>query len=362
MQSTLSVKPGDDPCDDVALTPDVAHVVPSDEELSSVLHQAARHRLDAHASVAPDVTFAPTVQPADTIVRPVSAKDMLASEDRVAHHIAPPIDAMVRPAPANDSGRPEQRRPIGGRVARAVLALLSTLIIGLAAATWKSHGDGASKMIAGLVAQPVASSQHAQSEKSDVAAEPAPAAVRAEAAAAAPDQPAPSAQPVPGAPSSAAPASSDSALLLQAMARDLAALGQQVDNLKADMAQMKANQQQMSHNLAKDLTKPSEPTQRPKTSALPSRPVASQTRRPPQPIQSFASQPAAVPQPAVPQVATAPYRSAPQAAAAPPPLATAPYYAPPQRYLPPPPELPPQAAAEPPVDQEWVPRPPMPVR
>jgi hypothetical protein len=374
MQSSLSVKSNDDPCDDVAdvaLAPDIAHVVPSEAELSSVLHQAARHRMDVQVGVAPDVTVAPPVQPADTIVRPLLPQDMFASEDRISHHVAPPVDAMVRPAPANDVGDPDARRRKGGPVRRAFLALLSTLIIGLGAVTWKSYGDGASKMIAGFVTQPVvASPQPAQPDKPDVAAQPAPGPVRAEAATAAPDQPAPAAQPVTATPSSTTPpsaSSSDSAQQLQSMSRDLAALGQQVEDLKAEMAQMKASQQQVSQHLAKasNLAKASEPTARPKPPALPPRPIAAQTRRPTPPVQSYAPPQATAPQPAVPQIATAPYRSAPQANAAPP-VATTPYY-PPQRYYgPPPSELPPQASAEPPFDQEyrdsWAPRPPMPVR
>jgi len=243
-------------------------------------------------------------------------------------------------------------------VARAFLALLSTLIIGGAAATWKSYGDGVSRMIAGLVTHPVvASSQPGQSDKPEVAAQPAPTAVRAEATTAAPDRPAPAVEPVPATPSSVAPASPDSTQLLQSMTRDLATLGQQVEELKADMAQMKANQQQVAHNPARA----SEPAQRPKPSVLP-RPIASQTRRPVPPIPSYGPPQAAATQPAVPQVATAPYRSAPQAAASPP-MAATPYYVPPQRYVPPPSELPPQAAAAPPVDQDsWAPRPPMPLR
>jgi hypothetical protein len=146
------------------------------------------------------------------------------------------------------------------------------------------------------------------------------------------------------------------------MSRDLAALGQQVEDLKAEMARMKADQQQVSHNLAK----PAEPIARLKTSPLPPRPIAAQARRPTQPTQSYAPPQTTATQPAVPQVATAPYRSAPQAIAAPP-VATTPYYPPPQRYYgPPPSDLPPQASAEPPLDQEyhdsWAPRPPMPVR
>jgi len=249
---------------------------------------------------------------------------------------------------------------------RALLALLSTLIIGLGAASWKSYGDGASKIITGLVTQPVvASSQPAppekpQPEKPDVTAQPASPAIQAGTATAASDQLASATQAVSAAPTSAASASSDQAQLLQSIASDLATLRQQLNDLKAEMTQVKAGQQQMPHNSANAAA----PGQRAKTSAPPPRPVAAQTRKPIQPGQPFSSSQAAVPQPTVPQVATAPYRSAPQAAAGP--IVTTPYYGQPQRYVPPPaPELPPQATAEP-VDQEyrdsWTPRPPMPVR
>lgn len=356
MQSLLSAKPDDDPCDDLALTPDVAPGAPSEEELSSVLHMAARYRLDRHVTVAPEVTAAPMVEPADAIGRPVPRKDTPAAEDRAIPAVAPPIDAMVRPVPANDVGDPDERRRKVGLVGRTLLALVSTLIIGLGAATWKSYGDVATRVIGGFVTQPVvASSQPAQPEKPEVAPPPPTTEIRAEAATPAPDQPAPAAQAAPAPPASPATASPDQTQQLQAIARDLAALGQQVDNLKAEMAQMKASQQQASHNPATAAAPPA----RPKAAASP-RPVAVQARRPIPPTQSYAPARAAAAQPAVPQVATAPYRSAPQAAAGP--VTTNPYYAPPQRYVPPPPEPPPQATAEP-IDQEyWAPRPPMPVR
>ena len=209
MQSSLSVKPNDDPCDDVALAPDVAHMVPSEEELTSVLHRAARHRLDTHSSVAPDVTVAPLVQPADTIVRPVLRNDMLASEDRVAHDIAPPVDAMARPAPANDIGHPNDRR----RKRRAHRARLPGVAIHIDHRAWSSHLEIIRRRCLEAdredMAPPiVASSQPAQPETSEATAPPAPASVRAEPATAAPDQPAPVAQPVTTAPSSATPASS----------------------------------------------------------------------------------------------------------------------------------------------------------
>jgi hypothetical protein len=361
MQSQLSAKPDDDPCDHVALAPNVAPVALSEEELTSVLHMAARYRLDRHVTMAPEVTVAPTVEPAGELVRPVLPKDMPVSGDRAADHIAPPFDAMVRPVPANDVGHQDVRRRKGGPIGRALLALLSTLIIGLGAATWKSYGDVASRVVAGFLTQPVVASpppselEKSQSEKAETAAPPTATAVQAQAATAKSEQSAAAAQPAQAASAPAVQAVSDSTEQLKSMANDLATLRQQVEDLKTDMAQVKANQ--VSHSAAKTPA----PTQRTKTAALPPRPIAAPPRRPAPPAQPYAPPQAAATQPAVPQIATAPYRSAPQAAAMPSPTSAPPYY-PPQRYAPPPPEPTPQATAEP-VDQEyWAPRPPMPVR
>ena len=130
------------------------------------------------------------------------------------------------------------------------------------------------------------------------------------------------------------------------MARDLAALGQEVEALKAGMEQLKASQQQMSRDVAKaseqkpSEQKASEQNLRPKAPTTPPRPAAVQMRKP---IHSVSPQSAAA-SPTAPQVA-------------------APRYVPQPYYAPPPPMAPPQAAAEPSIDTNAVvPRPPMPVR
>jgi uncharacterized membrane protein YccC len=77
------------------------------------------------------------------------------------------------------------------------------------------------------------------------------------------------------------------AQLLQTMARDLANVGQRIEQLKASQEQMatdnakaveqlKAGQEQMTRLIAKA----SEQNLRPKTSAPPPRPIASPTRKP----------------------------------------------------------------------------------
>src|SRR4051794_36948697 len=62
MHSPVPAKPCDDPCDVVAVAPDAVRVAPSDEELSDVLHQAARARSDtktACSSGSPEGRTAP---------------------------------------------------------------------------------------------------------------------------------------------------------------------------------------------------------------------------------------------------------------------------------------------------------------
>jgi hypothetical protein len=131
------------------------------------------------------------------------------------------------------------------------------------------------------------------------------------------------------------------------MARDLVSLGQQVEQLKASIDELKAGQQQVS----RDIAKASEQNLRPKMSTIsppPPRPVPARPRKPITPLPP------------------------PQAAMAPPPQAAAPYVPPaaapyvPQTaapYVPRQVEPPPQATAQPQQDEESsVPRPPMPVR
>jgi hypothetical protein len=306
MQSTLNPKQTDDPHDFVVVPPDVARVVPPDEELSNLLHKAARQQTRA----APDALAGPTV---------------------------PPLDATFRPA-VNDVRVAGKGLSMAKRALRAFLALLLAACIGLAAVAWRSYGETAKKQIAKLATQFLMTSS-LPAEKPGVAAQPAAPAVEADAANPAPPQPAAPDQNAAEAAAPAAP-SAESAQLIQSMARDLATLGQEVEQLKAGMEELKANQQQMFRELAKV----SEQNSRPKTSAVsapPARPAAARPRKP------IASYPAA------------------QAAAAPGLPQTAQPYVPRQpEYAPRAIEPPPQATVEPQADPELlsVPRPPMPVR
>jgi hypothetical protein len=320
MQSTLTPKANDDPHDVVVVAPDAVRVAPSDDEISELLRGAARHRVDAQVRAAPDSIVGRTV---------------------------PPVDTTFRPA-ALDVAGPSMMR----RLARGFAALLLAACIGGGALVWKAYGDTAVKQIVKLATQLV---MIVSSEKPAVAAQPAAPAVQADATVATPA--AQAAAEV--APSAAAP-SADPAPSLQSTARDLASLGQQVEQLKASIEQLRASQQQMPRDLAKAAevkaseAKTSEPNLRPKMPAPPRR-VAARTPRPLQP--SYSPPPLAAP---APPPAAAPY--VPQTTYVAP--AAAPYVPRQPDYAVRSPEPPPQTTGAALTDPELssVPRPPMPLR
>jgi hypothetical protein len=308
MHSALPPKPSnDDPCDLIVISPDIVRVapsdvVPSDEELSNLLHQAARHRLDSQPRPASDFSAGATAPPVDTTFRPSLVKEAVHSRD----------------------GWPIARRAI-----RAFVTLLLAACIGLTAVAWKSYGDVAKKQIAKLATQ-LALTTSLTPEEPAVAEQPAAPTVQADNAAS--PQLAPhAALASPPAPEVVAPAAAPSAQLLRSMARDLASLGQEVEQLKAGMEQLKTSQQQTSH----DTAGASRQNLRTRIAAPSPR---SAVARPRKPTHSFSPQTAAAP---MPQTYYAPYYPSRQSQ--------------PQQ---------PQTMAEPPAGPELssVPRPPMPVR
>jgi hypothetical protein len=178
---------------------------------------------------------------------------------------------------------PSNPPSLGRRAVRAFISLALLGCIGVAAMAWQSPspGDAAKQMIARWAPQLVPTLLLTL-ESPGLPAQRAPLAVRASAASAAPPQPAPLAQIAPqGVVPPASALSPDSAQLLQSMARDLATVGQRIEQLKASIDQLKAGQQQMSREIAKPFeSKASEQNLRPKTSAPPPRPTAASTRKP----------------------------------------------------------------------------------
>jgi hypothetical protein len=230
----------------------------------------------------------------------------------------PTVDTTFRAVAVDDIRIPGDRPAMGGWK-KASIAFLFALCSALAASAWKHHGDAARAMVSSWM-PPSAFTSFAPAET------PPPAPVQAAAAEQAPAQPPP-----------AVATAADSAQLLPSMAHDLAAMGQQIEQLKASIEQLRDSQAQMSRDIAKNSetkaadTKASEPNLRPRIATLPPRPVAVPPRKP---------------RPAFPP--------APAAATSP---------SPPYPPLPPPalsqPAPPPQTAAEP--DGEPVVRPPMPL-
>ena len=350
MQSTLNPKQqSDDPHDFVVVPSDAVRVAPADEELSNLLHQAARQRSEAQNRAVSEVAAASTI---------------------------PPVDTTFRPAAANDD-TVSARRSIGRRVLRPLIALLLAGCIGLVAVAWRSYGDTVKTQIARWTTKAVLTLSLQETPGSAAeAATPAAAADTADTANAAPAQPAaPSQSETAAVAPAAADSSADSAQQLQSMARDLASLGQEVEQLKASLEQLKAGQQ-ISRDAAKasearaaetraSETRPVEQNPRAKASASPPRPAAAQARKPAQPAPAAAPQAAAsqAPAPYVPrqpdyaprQPEYAPRQSdyAPRPDYARPP---ADYYGP--RYT----EPQPRVIAEPQADAESIPRPPMPLR
>jgi len=310
MQSTLKPKLTDDPHDVLVVPSDLVRVVPGEEEVSSLLREAARQHSAPQPRIAPD---------------------------RAA---VPPVDTTFRAAAVD-----EARRPIGRGLWRGFTMLLLVACLGGAGVAWQAYGGTARALIATSVPdflvsllpaqKPDTSGQPAETETADAAPAPASSAQPAPPPQATPDAAVPAAA---ASPPIAAP-SPDSAEL-QSMARDIASLTQQVEALKAGIDELKASQQQISRDVARAAVQ----TPKPKPAKL-SAITPHQETRPRQPMPIY--------QPAYPP---------PQAQMAPPPQgaapypATAPYYAPRQAELP--------SAAAPQDDPEMsaAPRPPMPVR
>lgn len=267
----------------------------------------------------------------------------------------PPVDTTFRAAAVGNLDILGKRSATGRWMTRLFFGLLFAVGSAAAAEAWGHYGDTARELIARWTPFTLTSSSPTSAppaETSDVAAQPAVPAVQGSAQttdqAAAQPAPAPAAQPASGTTPSAATSPADSAQMLQSMTRDLATMGQQIEQLKASVEQLKASQEQMGQQMAQQTSrdavrpapartaaaKPSdartfEQSMRAKLAALP-RPAAAPVRKP---------KPAYSPMPA----AAAPPLPQPQAAVAP---------------LPPPTES--QATTQ--QDGEPVVRPPVPLR
>jgi hypothetical protein len=276
MQSTMT--PQDtDPHDAFVIEPDVVLAArqpspdPVQELLSHLAQKAAKK--PPEVSVVPEVSAVAPPPAVDTTFRAATIDT---------------IDTKDRPVAPND------RSGIGWWLKRAFIAFVFALCSAFAAAVWTHHGAAARQMVANwlppfvlaaspmidkLVADkpaeppepaPVQAAEPAQPATPTPAPAPVQTAAPSSDAAAATVAAAP-AQPAPSTPSPSTPSPST-----QSMARDLATMGQQIEQLKASIEQLKASQAQMSREFAKN----SEPAPRSRASALPARPVAAIPSRP----------------------------------------------------------------------------------
>jgi hypothetical protein len=233
MHSTLNPKQTD--------PRDIILVAPEDKELSNLARDAMRYSSDPQTRMGSDFSAGPPI---------------------------PPVNMTFRPAAAvNNIQVPGDRPSIGRRAVRAFTGFLLTACIGGAGVAWQFYGDAAKRIIASWAPQFVLTSLPLLQNPAPPE-QPSPPTVQAVDVNAAPPQPAAPAQTAPkGVAPTAAALSPDSAQLLQSMARDLASVGQEIE-------QLRASQQQMSRDVAKS----SERNRRPRISAPPPRLAAAPAR------------------------------------------------------------------------------------
>jgi hypothetical protein len=186
---------------------------------------------------------------------------------------SPAVDTTFRAAAAVDATKaPGERSAIGRLAKNTFIAFLFALCSAIVATTWTHHGDAAKQMIANWMPAflPASSSPAATPA---LAEQPDASPMQAATADQAPAQPA---RPSEGAAPAPAVSPTESTPSAQSMARDLATMGQQIEQLKVSIEQLKAGQAQMS----RDLAKTSDPNPRPRIAALPPRPVAAPVRKP----------------------------------------------------------------------------------
>jgi hypothetical protein len=331
MQSGVKPTATDGPRDFVVIPFDQVKVAPSDAEITDLLRTAAR-------------------QHSETEVR--------AALEAEAQAPVPAVDTTFRATAVNDDV-PRRKGSFGRRAMRALVALLVAAGITGAALGWQFFGYATKKAVGRWLPQ-MALTSSLTLDKLGFGSESKPSDKPADAQAdAAPAQVVASDTPVQNATdgtasdnaaANAAAPSSDPAQQLQSMARDLASANQEIETLKASIAELKASQQQMARDLSKATDKLAEQGAKAKIAnapphpAVPRKPAATYS-----PSASYSPSPTPAPPPA--------YRPAPSSYAAQASVAPSPAAA--QPYVPPPPI--PLQPADPGIVGA-APRPPMPVQ
>jgi hypothetical protein len=312
---------------------------------STLTKQADPHDVFLIESVLAECAKLTPREPADRDVSPPLAPQVHVASEAYAAVPAPSVDTTFRATAVEPVAMPRERlhNPLERNsnhrwLIRTAFGFVFALVSAVAAAAWQHYGDAARQTIARwtpLYAQdssPVTATQ-AVAYQPPSPANPAAATDEAAEPAAASTQPAPDTAPA------LAAAAPEPAALPASVARDIAAMGQQIEDLKATIAQLKAGQEQMARQMSRDIAavaseaKASEQAAHARLVALPPRPAPLRKPKPvyaPMQTSAVPIAPAAPPPP--PAMAAMPLQTAPQA----------------------------QPAAEP--DGEPVVRPPMPLR
>ena len=295
MQSTPDLR-DNDPHDVFVIEPDVSLAARADkaplDQLYDVLSRSSEPmplRPDPELRIAPDFSLSTSV-PSVAVAREPVADDIPFNDIKLG-------DTEI-----------SAHQPVASKLARRAAMGLFALVSATGAAAWQHYGDDAKAMVSNwtpsfALASSASPSKPATSD---------PSVIQASAADQAATQPA----------TAEVTSAADPTQTIQSMARDLAAMGQQITELKATVEQLKATQQQPVATVSPAaraaearLTEPAPPVTRPRIVPPPAQPAHSTTatlaRRP---KQAFPYQPIA-PAPPPPQQA---------AAAAPPPMQIAP--------------------------------------
>lgn len=316
MQTGVKPKLTENPHDFVVVPSDQVRVSPTDAEITDLLRAAARQHSESAATSAPsDPSVTPPVPAVDTTFRATDVNEGVTAKGS-----------------------------LGRRLLRATAALLLALGIGAAAMSWQTFGYAAKKALftwapkwaiaASLPLDKLGLGKN--SAPSDDPAEVTPAPSEAPAQIASDGR---TSETAAAAPATTVPPS-DAAQQLQSMAHDLASANQEIEALRASIAELKASQQQTARDLAKVTDKLAEQNAKAKLAAAAPRPPV---HRPTPAYSPTSYAPAAAPAPPPPayRPATSPYSSAAA-----------------QPYAPPPTQIQPQAD---PGVVGAAPRPPMPL-
>jgi TolA-binding protein len=257
--------------------------------------------------------------------------------DGVAGAKAPPVDTTFRAAsaePVKEGVGPS----LGRRLMRGVIGMILTACVAGAVVLWQSHGDAVRQIVTKSVS-PVIAALWSRVSPGDEQPTAAP-----EVQASAVPETSASQQPAENPSSSAASSAPPDAMeLLHSLARELAHMRQDLDQMKGAIAELKATDEQMAREIAKasdrSTDKALEQALRPRVSMVsppPPQAVAMAARRP-QPLGTRSAQPRPVS--VTPQVVTS-YAARPADARA---------------------MAPPSSTSTPPMDIS-APRPPSPLR